>query len=702
MKKLYTTLFFICLGIFTQLSAQTIKNIHRHNLPVLQIPVELIDKVQTVEVNGIKNLQITPLFGEITQIPISEIDSITHYLDSVNPQQLGVMRTASVIGIVRDTGNAPVNNAIVRSPYGGEQTYTDANGVFFLNNIIVYDKLGYITIEKPGFHKGSRSFLPLEQGSNRVNIQLLPMTMSGFFNSATGGQVSAGLLQLTFPANAIVQNGQLYNGQVRVYAQALDPSSTAMFDQMPGDLLGGMNDSLRLLRSFGMAAVELRDANFQLLQLQPGIAVIMNFTIPTSLIAEAPETIDWWSFDEALGYWKHEGIANKQGSFYQGYASHFSWWNCDVPQNFNDFNGTINSTDGNPITDAQVNVVTPTMGTGITYTNAEGVFSGRVPKNQTLTLNINLMCNSSNNWELAYTEIILSAGNAIEDIYTASLSGFYRITGTVVNCQNQPVESGFIKLGQQIYFTNNGEFFIQTCTMGEVSIRAYDTYLLDSLRVSELIQVQVESTGANVGTVQACSETIGSIMDVEGNFYQTVLIGNQWWMSENLKTTHFADSSEISMLYFDWTQFGVSACAYYNNDSTNVANHGILYNWAAAADPRNVCPTGWHVPSTEEWTELEDFLGGYELAGGKLKLQGAWASSSMPSSNESGFSAKAGGLVHENLSASLYNAGYWWSTSLSTTFPNFVVSRYMHSNYNSFYTYDTTPDYGFSVRCLKD
>jgi hypothetical protein len=63
-------------------------------------------------------------------------------------------------------------NAIVRSPYGGEETRTDPNGVFFLNNILVYDKLGYITITKPGFHQGSRSFLPLETGRNRVNVQL--------------------------------------------------------------------------------------------------------------------------------------------------------------------------------------------------------------------------------------------------------------------------------------------------------------------------------------------------------------------------------------------------------------------------------------------------------------------------------------------------------------------------------------------------
>lgn len=261
MKNFYFITCILLSAIGLSVQAQTIKNIHRHNQPVLKIPVDLIDKVETVDSSGTRYLVLTPFLGEITQIPLSEIDSITHYVGSINPEQLGEIRTASIMGIVRDNGNTPINMAVVRSVYGGEVTYTDANGVFFLNDILVYDKLGYVSVTKPGFHQGSRSFLPLENGSNRVNVQLLPMIQSGTFNAASGGTVTSGLLQLNFPSNAIVLNGQPYSGTVSVYAQSLDPISTEMYDQMPGELLGGMNDSLRLLRSFGMAAVELRDAN---------------------------------------------------------------------------------------------------------------------------------------------------------------------------------------------------------------------------------------------------------------------------------------------------------------------------------------------------------------------------------------------------------------------------------------------------------
>jgi hypothetical protein len=315
--------------------------------------------------------------------------------------------------------------------------------VFFLNNILVYDKLGYITITKPGFHQASRSFLPLETGSNRVNVQLLPMTQSGTFSSTMGGTVTSGLLQLTFPANGIIRsNGQPYTGTVRVYAAALDPTSNSMFDQMPGELLGGLNDSLRLLRSFGMASVELRDANMNELQLATGVSATLTFNIPASLQAEAPATIDWWSFDETLGYWKHEGEAQKQGTQYIGQASHFSWWNVDEPARFNELLGTVYDVNGEVISNAKVNVISTSLGTGTTYTNAEGQFSGRVPKNEQLELNVFLICSSTNDWALAHTEFINSATQMLSVEIIATLTEQFPITGTLFGCQGQPVTNG--------------------------------------------------------------------------------------------------------------------------------------------------------------------------------------------------------------------------------------------------------------------
>ena len=706
MERRILLLEFLILLSGLQLSSQTLKNIHRHNQPVLHIPTHLIDKVETADVNGERVLKVIQLNGYVSQIPVSQIDSITHSAgQAVDPAQLGNLRTASVMGVVRDTGNAPVNMAIVRSVFSGEVTHTDANGVFFLNNITVYDKLGYITIEKPGYHKGSRSFLPLQQGSNRVNIELLPMALSGSFNSTSGGQITSGLLQLNFPANAIQLNGQSYTGTVNVYAQALDPTSNSMFDQMPGELLGGMNDSLQLLRSFGMASVELRDENMNELQLANGVSANLTFNIPSALQAEAPQSIDWWSFDEEQGIWKHEGVAQKQDSIYIGFASHFSWWNCDVTQNFNDFHGTINSADGSPISDALVNVVSPTMGTGITYTNAEGEFSGRVPKNQLLALNVFLTCNTTNDWALAHSETLNSQTQALSSTITASLDGRYPISGTVLNCQGHPVASGYVKMGAQIFLTTNGEFTILTCSINEYVLRGYDTSNFDSITVSVFDTVQVGEDPINVGDIQACIQIFDLITDIDGNDYPTVLIGNQWWMAENLKTTHFADNTEISLVVDStaWSQLISPAWCNYNNQVANDIMYGKLYNWYAVSDSRNLCPIGWHVPTIDEWTIARDILGGLLIAGGKMKSVSLWNLPNIDATNESEFSALPGGarFIDENFNYSGSGGFYWTSTEVGS---QQAWNRVLVNSSGAIASNSPIPlkKSGFSVRCLKD
>jgi hypothetical protein len=243
-----------------------------------------------------------------------------------------------------------------------------------------------------------------------------------------------------------------------------------MFDQMPGELLGGMNDSLQLLRSFGMASIELRDANMNELQLANGQSATLKFNIPTALQAEAPATIDWWSFEETQGIWMIEGGALRQENQYVAQASHFSWWNLDVPGSFNEFHGTVNSTDNTPISSAQIVLISPTFGSGINYTNSVGAFSGRVPKNQDIELTINLICSTTNDWASAFTDLVISEDDSILGSYIAELTDLFPISGNVINCEGQPVVTGYVKLGSQVYLTNEtGQFTIQTSLWASIS-----------------------------------------------------------------------------------------------------------------------------------------------------------------------------------------------------------------------------------------
>ena len=126
MNKRLLFLGFIIMIMGLRIDAQTLKNIHRHNLPVLRIPTALIDKVETAEIDGQRTLRVIQFNGFVSQIPVAQIDSITHSDGTaLDPAQLGNLRTASVMGVVSGPTGAPEMNVIVSSPYGGEETRTD-------------------------------------------------------------------------------------------------------------------------------------------------------------------------------------------------------------------------------------------------------------------------------------------------------------------------------------------------------------------------------------------------------------------------------------------------------------------------------------------------------------------------------------------------------------------------------------------------
>ena len=105
----------------------------------------------------------------------------------------------------------------------------------------------------------------------------------------------------------------------------------------------------------------------------------------------------------------------------------------------------------------------------------------------------------------------------------------------------------------------------------------------------------------------SCTDTVY----FDGYGYPTVLIGDQCWFAENLRTTVYADGSAIPEVTDSgaWAGLSTGARCDYDNDASNVATYGRLYNWYAAVDAAGLCPTGWHVPTDDEWTALENFLG---------------------------------------------------------------------------------------------
>ncbi len=206
------------------------------------------------------------------------------------------------------------------------------------------------------------------------------------------------------------------------------------------------------------------------------------------------------------------------------------------------------------------------------------------------------------------------------------------------------------------------------------------------------------------------ASSIDIVKDIDGNVYKTVKIGNQWWMAENLKVTHYRNGDEIPNIIDDeeWDS-ETGACCNYNNDTTNVEVYGRLYNWFAQNDSRKISPEGWHIPTDKEWQELVDYLGGDTLAGGKMKSTGTiesgdgqWREPNEGATNESGFSALPGGYRYSHgVFDSEGITPYFWSATQNSG--GTAWYRYLYHGNTIVYRHDSGwKQAGYSIRCIKD
>ena len=211
--------------------------------------------------------------------------------------------------------------------------------------------------------------------------------------------------------------------------------------------------------------------------------------------------------------------------------------------------------------------------------------------------------------------------------------------------------------------------------------------------------------------VPASNKTINfnfvACRDADFNIYPVVTIGSQVWMAENLKTTKYNDgTTALTNVTDNTTWAGLSAGAYcdYSNTPTYSTTYGRLYNWYAVAstNPKNVCPTGWHVATDAEWTTMETFLGGPTITGSKLKETGTihWSSPNT-ATNETGFTALPGGYRSQSGSFGLMGSnGYWWTSTQGTASSGYY--RNILNSSSNILSADYDKHAGFFVRCVKD
>ena len=280
------------------------------------------------------------------------------------------------------------------------------------------------------------------------------------------------------------------------------------------------------------------------------------------------------------------------------------------------------------------------------------------------------------------------------------------------------VEAGFSSIDWSA-----GPYFIKTETdpTGGTSYTIMGTSQLLSVpyslhaKTAEHVALAVSATGDTLfvgsekwvivpGISEANPQSGTTVTDIEGNVYQTVVIGTQEWMAENLKTTKLNNGTSIPLVIdnTEWSNLNSPAYCWYDNNQDLYGDiYGPLYNWYTI-ETGNLCPTGWHASTDDEWTTLTDYLGGENVASSKLKEAGSthWHSPNT-GNNETGFTALPGGHRGTNgVFNGIKSLGIWWSsTEVSTGTAWFrlmfnsddIVVRDIEDKY-----------FGFSVRCIRN
>ena len=197
----------------------------------------------------------------------------------------------------------------------------------------------------------------------------------------------------------------------------------------------------------------------------------------------------------------------------------------------------------------------------------------------------------------------------------------------------------------------------------------------------------------------------GGVTDIDGNTYTTVIIGTQEWMVENLKTTKFNDGTAITLVSTDasWKALTTAGYCWYKNDETTYkATYGALYNYYAAINSK-ICPTGWHLPTNDEWAVLESALGGDTMVGGRMKEKGTahWNAPNYGADNRGGFTAlPAGYRDGDGIFDFNGRCGRWWSATELSIVSAWYRSTF-YSNAQSQRGYGSK-NYGYAIRCVKD
>ena len=321
--------------------------------------------------------------------------------------------------------------------------------------------------------------------------------------------------------------------------------------------------------------------------------------------------------------------------------------------------------------------------------------------------------NYGNYWDGSLTLVTRDANKVFK------ITGSYSIEGNggydYLNLYNGTVpESNTI-----VHLASSGS----TLTIPDPIYSAGDTI---TIRFKSDQSIAYSGFALSIDIVSKPACTSAKAVDYKGNYYNTVQIGNQCWMKENLRTDYYADGTYISTS--SSSSSTTSSCRYdYSSSSLTLEQRGYLYNWPAVmhgesssnANPsgvQGICPSGWHVPSDAEWVQLKNYVGSipdYQCSGNSSYIASAlastteWRSSNQyyccpgntnSSNNATDFSAFPAGYWNNGFYKSGEETDFWTSTQDS----NLAKCHFIWHDDNFLYATSHNQSYGHSVRCVRN
>jgi hypothetical protein len=470
----------------------------------------------------------------------------------------------SVIGFVTNENGLPVSGAQVTA--GTKSASTDANGRFQIDDVFLSKAAGFIKVSSNGYFDGYRTFVGIENQETFVRVQLVPKQNTGSINAASGGTITtADGASVTLPADAVVNAATniAYSGTIHVATYLYKQNDITQFTRtMPGDQRGIDADAhLRLLKSYGMLAVELTGDAGQLLQIATGKEATITTPIPAALVADAPPVIPLWSFDVTNGLWKQEGTTVKTNTSYTGKVTHFSFWDGATGVPVVNLKAKVVNTISQSIGNIFICIRRaddPNIGT-TAFTNNEGTVSGAVLANTSLVMEVYTVCGGIN---LVYSQNINTTDTDVDlGTITANLGDLVKVTGNVVDCDGAPVTDGWVimKIANVTWRmpVQNGNIDFSTTTCSNMT-SVYTAVNWGGSQQGLSGNITLVAGVNSLGTIQACGVSTVGFLD---------------YSIDNGATIHLTQERDIEKMIatFDGTSTNVITIDRDGNPLSNMA-----------------------------------------------------------------------------------------------------------------------------------